>query len=356
MQAGILGLGVHLPEEIRRNDWWPPETVVHWQERLANASAPGGGVVESLPPGARKTLAAIAELRQDPFRGAVERRIMPDGMLSSELESEAARKALEDAGVFPGEIDLILTQSFCPDYHSTANACAVHHRLGLPERCLSVSVEATCNSFLAQLALAEPLIATGRVRHALLVQSNGIRRLTPPEEPFSVLFGDGATAVVVGPVGNDRGILGQAHRTDGASYDALVSSVPGRAWYEEGRICYHVRDPERAQRTNLAAADRGKLVVEEALQQAGAQPEDIGFYASHQATSWFRRVTQEHYGLTHARFADTFAWTGSLGAASIPISLSVGVQQGLLRNDDLVCLFAGGAGLIWSSAVLRWGR
>jgi 3-oxoacyl-[acyl-carrier-protein] synthase-3 len=213
-----------------------------------------------------------------------------------------------------------------------------------------------CNSFATQMTVATSMIGSGRFRYGLLTQSSGLARLSTPDDPMSVLLGDGATAQVVGPVSPGRGVLGYAHRTDGELAKALVLTVPGKYWYEDGRVVALPLDPDHARKMLFGVAERGREVVHEALAGCGLTTADVAFYASHQATRWFRPATQKHIGLEHARTVDTFPWAGSVSAANLPLVLSTAEREGLLRDGDLVVTFSGGTGMTWSSVVMRWGR
>lgn len=355
-RVGIHGIGIYLPEPVRKNDWWPQSIVETWAGKSgASLLRSAADSSEPIAEGVSRALEGMAEVAADPFKGAVERRVMPDGMVTSDMEAAAAKDALSRAGIDPGEVGMLLLNSQLPDFLSVPTAPAVHRKLGLPERCLSMATDAACNSFLTQLAIAEPMIRSGQVRYTLLVQSSGFLHLARPEDQHSAWFGDAATAVVVGPAGAGRGILGRAHRTDGSMYNALVTGCPGVRWYSGQQPVLYVDDVKSARRMLLSVADRGKQVVGEALAEAGCDAEHVRFYASHQGTRWFRKVTQEHIGLVNARYVDTFPWTGSLGAANIPMVLGTAEREGLLKAGDLVATYAGGSGVTWSSVVLRWG-
>jgi 3-oxoacyl-[acyl-carrier-protein] synthase-3 len=302
-----------------------------------------------------KVLSALAITNQDPFNGVAERRVMPEGMVSSQMEIAAAKEALARAEVDPEEVGLLLTHSYCPDVINVPNACTVHRELGLPARCLSLATDGACNSFLQQLTLAEQMIATGLTRYALLVQSSAITRLLVTEDPSSTWFGDGATAVVLGPVSEGKGVLGRAHRTDGTLSRTVMCGVPGRNWYDEGRSILYVGDTREGRRMILTIADLAVDVADDALAQAGLGRADVRFYASHQGTPWLRPLTQEHLGLANARFVDTFSWTANMVSANVPAELALGAQKGLLKDGDPVLLFSGGSGITWSAVVLRWG-
>ena len=350
---GILGVGTFLPPIVRTNDWWPPEVVAGWMERR-RAARPGEIPVSG--EGMARVLAAMSRQADDPFQGAVTRRVMPDDMTASDMEAAAAEAAIASAGIAPAEIDLLIVHSPVPEYLLSNTASVLHDRLGLSASCLALQVEASSYSFLAQLALAEPVLAAGRARVALLVQSCAASRLLDPADPVSALFGDGAGAVVLGGVGEDRGILGAVHRVDGRYPRTLIGSVPGKAWYAEGRIVLHSADPASARQVFLQTVDRGKEVVDDVLARAGRRAADVDFFAVHQGTPWLRQVAQEYLGLGAAKSLDTFPSTGYLFAVSIPLVLQLAQQRGLLEPDHLLVLFGGGTGMTYGATIMRWGR
>lgn len=350
---GILGIGTYLPDHVRRNDWWPEHVVATWTERRARARAK----LDAKPTseGMSRVMNAMSELQDDPFQGAVERRVMDDGMVAVDMEVRAAKQAIERAGIDPREIDLVLCHTTVPEYLLTNSACLLHHRLGLSMGCFTMATEASANSFLMQLTLAEQMIAGGRSRYGLLVQSCSVSRLLDASDPLSPLFGDAATAVVVGRVSEGRGILGSTQRTDGSANRTLVATVANGRWYDAGPVVLHSPDPEGARQVFLETADRGKEAVDAALADAGHEPSQVDFFAVHQGTPWFRRVMQEHFGLESAASVGSFSSTGYVFAASIPLGLAIGEREGQLRPDDLLLMFGGGTGLTYGATVVRWG-
>ena len=140
---GILGVGVFLDDEVRRNDWWSPQFVAQWRERGTRSMLHDIASNET-GPGALAAIKYLAALADDPFKGARERRVAPHDLPSSEMETRAAREAIQRAGVSPSDIELVLVHSTTPDYLNTPNACKIHHALGLPERCFTMSIEGMC--------------------------------------------------------------------------------------------------------------------------------------------------------------------------------------------------------------------
>lgn len=354
-RVGIVGVGAYMPPDVRTNDWWPESVVATWMKRREDNRQKHQGTGALVSPGMRRVLQVLEDLKDDPFQGAKERRIMLEGMLPSDMELIAAEQAIERAGIDPREIGLLLSHAAVPDYLVTNNGCLLHERLHLPRKCMTLATDAACNTFLTQLALAEEMILGGRTRYALLVQSCAISKLLDASDPLSPNFGDGATAVVVGPVGEGRGLLSADYRTDGSLHKAVVGGVRGRAWYDEGRVCMYSAEPSAARRTFLEIADKADEVVGTALALAGLRPSDVDFFGVHQGTSWARLLLTDHLGLVNAKSIETFAWAASIFAGNIPLALSIAEKEGILRPGHVVAMFAGGAGLAYSSAVLRWG-
>lgn len=350
---GIHGLGVYLPDEVRTNDFWPKEVVEKWTEKLTNRPAP--------PPPKNEAEAVIyAELARradDPFGGSVERRVMADDMEVSDMETAAARAALDDAGLEPGDIDLLLVYSMLPDLLTTNGACTVQSKLGMSSDSFVLSVQGVCNAFQMQMTLASAMISTGRARRALLVQSCGVSRILPYDRPHSVLFGDGAVASVVGPVSEGRGLLGEAHRSRGALQGTLVTTVEGGRWYDEGRLTLHSpqRNRDSVHEMMVDIPFFAREASDAALEQAGLSRDDVDFYASHQGFPWYTELTRNYAGFTNARALETFTRYGSLGGGNVPLVLATARDRGMLNNDDIVVTHSGGSGITWSSVVLRWG-
>jgi 3-oxoacyl-[acyl-carrier-protein] synthase-3 len=352
-RVGILAVGSYLPPTIRGNDWWPADVVEGWmRQRAAAKAAPPPAV---MTPGMTTVARAMTEQAVDPFQGAVQRRVMDDDVSITDLEVAASRDAIARGGVDPAAIDLLLVHTAVPEYLLSNPASVVHARLGLSRRCLTLETDASAYSFLAQLTLAETMIRAGRARTALLVQSSGMSRLIDPKDAVSPLFGDGATAVLVGRVDDARGIVATVHLTDGAHPRTLIASVRGGRWYDDGRSVAHSAEPLSARQVFLETIDRAKEAIDAVLGEARLTAADIDFFGVHQGTPWLRQLSQHHAGLGAARSIDTFAETGYLFAASIPLGLRMAEDRGLLRNDDRVLLFGGGTGMTYGATVLRWG-
>lgn len=353
INIGILGLGVYLPPEVRRNDWWSADVVAGWME--ARRRAPKPRPTEPLTPGARRVVEAMSRQADDPFQSTVERRVISAGMSAADMEEQAARAAFDHAGIAPGAIDLLLTQTIVPDHLAGNPACALHHRLGLSRRCFSMQTEASAAAFMMQLTLADALIRTGRARYALLVQSCIPSRLLDMQSPISPLFGDAASAVIVGPVSSGRGVVSSVSYTDGRNPHNLIASVPRRAWYDEGRALLHIGDPQQAHDVFVGSADAFKDSVDAIFAATGYTADDIRFLGIHQGAPWMRQLVQDYVGLGAARSIETYARTGYVFASALPIALADAHAQQLLADDALIMLLSGGTGASYGATIVRWG-
>jgi len=349
---GILGLGASFPPDVRTNAWWPPEVVARWSANRPPLPVAPAAASE----GVRRVVAAMSAQALDPFQGARERRVAPAEDSAIDLGERASRMAIERAGIDPAQIDLVLMFTVVPDVLLSNPAAILHHRLGLSPTCLALQTEAAAYSFLAQLALAEAMVAAGRARVALLVQASIATRFVAPDDPGSPLFGDGATAVIVGPVSRDRGIEATAHFTDGRYPDGLVMSVPGGCWFDQGRPLIHNKNPAQMREVFLSTADVCKDGIDAVLAKTAHTIDDVDFLCVFQGTPWLREVVHDYIGATGCRSVELFSQFGYMAAAMIPANLYLAEQQGVLRDDDLVVLTGGGTGVTYGATLLRWGR
>jgi 3-oxoacyl-[acyl-carrier-protein] synthase-3 len=350
--VGIRGLGYFLPPELRRNEWWDPRIVASWQ---AAQREPPGPPPELRTEGQRLVARAMANHRTDPFRGAIERHILSDDMSPVDMEERAAREAIARAGVDPSEIDLLLTYRVAPDYLLSNPACEIHARLGLQPACFSMHTDVSSYAFLMQLTMAEAMICAGRARCALLIQSCAASRLLDMTDEIAPYFGDAATAAVVGRVSAPHGIEAAVHFTDGRFLRTLCAGVPGARWYDEGRAKLHLGDARQMQQLLLDTADWCKESVNAVLAKASRTPDEAAFVCIHQGTPWLRTVVLEYLALPSARSVETFTKTGYVFASTLPLELAIALDQGLLRDGDVVVLTGGGTGMTFGSLVLRWG-
>jgi 3-oxoacyl-[acyl-carrier-protein] synthase-3 len=235
-------------------------------------------------------------------------------------------------------------------------ACPTHRLLELPRNCVAIPTTTACNAFATHATLARALVASGQARHVLSIHSSALTRIGVSAEPDSAWWGDGAAAVVFGPVSDGRGITAVVNKTDGATCDAIVIGVQGRRWWEDGpSTMYHGnRDHTRAMLFGLV--DRARDTITESMSAAELGPANLDFYASHQGTVWFTELTAELAGLARVPTLVTFPTLCNLTSVNIPMILALAEQKGMIRDGSNIVTFAGGVGETWSSICLRWGR
>ena len=355
--VGIIGLGTYLPPLVRTNDYWPAHVVATWGERTAARATRGdASELDQLPEAMRATLAGMMEFAKDPFRGSRERRVMPEGMTSSEMEAIAAREAIQRAGLRPDQIDAVLIQTPIPEYLVVNNSCATHKLVELPRRCMAIATNVACNAFALHASIAQGLIASGQARNVLSIHSSAITRITPIEQPESAWWGDGASAAVFGVVSDGKGIVAAAHHADGTNCDALVLGIPDRRWWEDGLVTYYSADRTRLRPMLLSLVDRAREAIGGALATAGLSPSQVDFFATHQGAAFYTKTCAINSGLENAKTLITFPVFGNVNSVAIPLILAMAEREGMIRDGSIISTFAGGAGETWSSLVMRWGR
>ncbi|HEV2524445.1 MAG TPA: 3-oxoacyl-[acyl-carrier-protein] synthase III C-terminal domain-containing protein [Gammaproteobacteria bacterium] len=356
---GILGIGTYLPKEIRENSWWPPEVVKTWvddKRRFSSAFDLDALDLEDLSPEAKILIETLNNLKRNPdvFEGSKIRHIMAPNEKTTDMEIKAAFDALKNAGISPNKLDFVITQTTLPDILLDANACIVHKALKLPSNCFSLEVLGMCNAFLQQLFVAQGLIKSGTARYGLLIQSSGMSRLIEPQHPSAPFFGDGATAIIVGSVPSTQGMLSIKNHTNGGLGSYFTTGIPGKRWYDEGRIKTHILDVSSGPLLNFNAVEQSKLLIESALVDAHLEKAALQFYAGHQGMSWFREVTQKTIDIPHAKSYDTFGMHASLVGANIPLVLCLAAQNNLLKKGDNIAAFSPGSGMTASGMIMKW--
>jgi 3-oxoacyl-[acyl-carrier-protein] synthase-3 len=295
--------------------------------------------------------------------GIRERRYVDDDQGSVPLAERAARRAAEKAGVALEDIDAIVCGSLSPDIDFPGNSSLLHARLGISPR-LVFDIRNQCSAFVYGLSVADQLIRTGAARHVLLVgsevHSSGLDFQGGRGRDVTVLFGDGAGAVVVGPGDAQRGLLAMRLHADGRFAEKLAVLGPGH------RRCPRV-DAELAPPESdfIYPVMEGRLVFKHAVEsmtdvieavvaEAGVRVDDIDMLLPHQANLRINQLVAMGLEIGDERMANNIDRYGNTTAATIPILLSETAEAGRIAEGDLVCMAAFGAGFTWGAALYRW--
>lgn len=288
--------------------------------------------------------------------GIRERHIALPHQATTDLAEVASRQALENAGIKPDEIDLIILCTVGPDRVVPPSACELQHRLGA-NSAAAFDLNAACSGFLYGLAVADQFIATGAYRTVLVVGAETLSRLTDyTDRSTCVLFGDGAGAVVLVPSSTDGGILSFCLGSDGSGADLLQvpaggSRMPASRETVENRL--HFIKMKGNEVFKLAV--RGMVrSVDEALKKAGLARSEIDWIIPHQANRRIIEATAERLGVPKDHVIVNIDRHGNTAAASIPMALAEAVGSGLIKDGQIVVMVGFGAGLTWGSVVLQW--
>jgi 3-oxoacyl-[acyl-carrier-protein] synthase III len=273
--------------------------------------------------------------------GIRERRYAAPDERTADLALAAARRALTDAGLRAGDIDLVLVATMTPDELTPNTAPLVADALGL--RVGAVDVGAACTGWLSALSMAAGQIETGRSERALVIGAETLSRITNPDDKRTAsLFGDGAGAVILSAEGD--GAIGPILlASDGSMGETIVANHEDRLLIMDGHTTF-----------NMAV----KVLVEsthQALDSAGAALDDIDLFIYHQANGRIIKAVSERLELPVERVADYVGETGNTSAASIPVTLSLLREDGRLRSGQRLLLSAVGAGFTWGAGIIDWG-
>src|SRR5688572_7477841 len=257
------------------------------------------------------------------------RRAAPSERLS-DMATWAARRALNDAGVEPYDIDLVLVATMSQDEITPNTAPLVAHELGA-ERAGAMDIGAACSGFLAALRLAAGQIETGRADRILVIGAEALTRLLDYDDPKTAhLFGDGAGAVVLA--------------ADGGLGPAITCSYEDRVIKMDGHSTYQTAVKRLSEATVAAVAG------------AGLELEDVDLFVYHQANGRIIRAVGERLDLEPAKVADYVAHMANTSAASIPLTLSLLREDNRLRPGQKVLVAAIGAGFTWGAGIVEWGK
>ena len=277
---------------------------------------------------------------------------------------KASLKAIEAAKINKEEIDFIVFATLSPDFYFPGCGVLVQKELGLPN-VGALDIRNQCSGFLYALSVADQYIKTGMYKNILVIgaetQSPALD-MTTRGRNMAVLFGDGAGAAIVSRSDNpERGILSTHLHSQGEHAEQLAMIAPGVGTKWVPQILAE-NDPDdvsyypnmNGQFVFKNAVVRFAEVIEEGLKANGLSREDINMLIPHQANLRISQFVQHQFKLTDEQIFNNIMKYGNTTAASIPIALTEAIQQGKIKDGDLVVLAAFGSGFTWASAIIRW--
>ena len=288
--------------------------------------------------------------------GIKERRVAGDGETTVTLSVEAARKALDNAGLKPADLDLIICATVSPDMILPASACFIQKELGAGD-IPAFDVSAACCGFIYGLSIANQFIATGTYKRVLLVAGDTLTRFSDFSDRGScILFGDGAGAVVLEPTREDgQGVRYTVLHADGGGWDYIY--LPGggskhpatKETVEQGMHYLKMRGRD----VYKFAVEKMQWLLGDCMGKCGLTIDDVDMVLPHQVNIRIIVSAAEKFHFPMEKLFTNIDRYGNTSGASIPIALAEAREQGKIGAGSTVIVVAFGAGLTWAGAVVR---
>jgi len=300
-------------------------------------------------------LAAVVDTSDEWIRqrtGIAQRHIVADGEKTSDLARNAAERALANARMAGADIDLIIIATSTPDDTFPSTATKVQHQIGA-HNAIAFDVQAVCAGFVYALDVADAMLNSGRASRALVIGAESFSKILDWEDRSTcVLFGDGAGAVLLerSDKADGFGVLASRLHADGAHRDILYvdggpssSGTVGHLRMEGNKVFRH-------------AVEKLSSVMDEVLEAAGMVVDQVDWLVPHQANIRIIEGMPKKMGLGDDRVVKTVHDHANTSAASIPLALSSAVEDGRIKNGQVLAFEAIGGGLVWGASLVRFGR
>lgn len=288
--------------------------------------------------------------------GIEERRIAPEGMTASDMATEAAKKALEAAGLTAEDIDCIIVATLTGDMAIPSTACIVQANLGAT-KAAAFDLGAACSGFVYGLITAGSYVNMNMFKNVLVIGVEVLSRvLNWKDRGTCILFGDGAGAAVVSTVEEGYGMRGMDMGADGTGGMSLsipssgTAMVPNDQRIEEGLTYIHMNGSEVYK---FAVKTMGRTVLN-ALERANMELEELDCFIPHQANLRIIDSAAHRLKLSEDKVFVNLPKYGNTSAASVGIALDEAVRSGFVKKGDNVAFAGFGAGLTWAGLVMKW--
>ncbi|HPB30917.1 MAG TPA: beta-ketoacyl-ACP synthase III [Candidatus Sumerlaeota bacterium] len=324
-QVGIIGLGMYVPDQVVTN---------HDMEKIVETS--DEWIV---------TRSGIKERRK----------AAPD-QATSDLDAEAGRRALENAGIGPEDLDGIICATFTPDHLCPSTACIVQDKLGA-KNAFAFDISAACSGFVYGLNVAKGLILSETYRTIMVIGGETMSRFTDYQDRGTcVLFGDGAGCAILQADAPRGRLLHSYMGSDGSMARHIIIPAggsrrpPSKETLEERKHFIYMEGNEVFKFAVRILAHS----VEEALKRSGHKVEEVSLIIPHQANYRILESAAKKMGLPPEKMYNNIAYYGNTSAGTVPIALTEAVQKGAVKPGDVIALVAFGGGMTWGSIVIEW--
>lgn len=285
--------------------------------------------------------------------GIKQRYIAGEGETTASLGEDAARRALDRAGITPDDLDFIILATTTPDNTFPSTAVNIQNRLGMNHGA-AFDIQAVCSGFIFALTTADNYIKSGMAKNVLVIGAETMSRLMDWQDRTTcVLFGDGAGAVVLSAqqgdgTTNDRGVLTAHLRSDGSHKDKLYVDGGPSSTQTVGHLRMQGRDVFKH------AVGMITDVIEDAFEATSMTADDVDWFIPHQANKRIIDASAKKLDIAPEKVVINVDQTGNTSAASIPIALSQAAESGCLKKEQMILLEAMGGGFTWGAVFLRW--
>ena len=293
--------------------------------------------------------------------GIQERRFVEKGIGPSDLAIPATEQALESAGLSVGDIDFMIFATSTPDYYIPGSGCLLQEKMGFNE-IGALDIRVQCAGFVYGLSIAEQYIKTGTFENILLIGAEAqttAMELNDNGRDVSVIFGDGAGAVIISGTEEDKGILSTHMHSEGKYLKELWMEAPASNAGMPRILPEDLEAGKQYLKMNGREVFRHAIVrfvevIHECLEKNKLKVEDIDMLIPHQANLRITQMVQKKLGLNDDQVFSNIHKYGNTTAASIPIALTEAVNDGKISKGDKVVLASFGSGFAWASTVMKW--
>ena len=325
--VGIVGLGAYVPPDVMTNDDWA-EIVDTSDEWITTKT------------------------------GIEERRIAADDVCTSDLAVIACQQAMDEAGIGPGDVDMLILATSSPDVPLSSTAGITQHKLGCI-KAAAFDINAVCAGWVHALDVGARFAGTPGYDNVLVVGAEVYSRILNWEDRTTcVLFGDGAGAVILQPSEDESGVLSTHLHSEGKHLQDLWLPAPGskyKPFMSKRLIDDGLHTPFMNGREVFKnAVTRFPEVINEALKHNNLSMDDVALVIPHQANLRISQAVAKRLGVGMDKIYSNIHKYGNTTAASIPIAMSEALEEGRFGPGDNIILAAFGAGFTWGSAAIRW--
>jgi len=284
--------------------------------------------------------------------GIKERHIAADGETTCDLAEQAARRAIEAAGIKNDDIDLIIIATTTPDRVFPSTAALLQDRLDI-HGCPAFDIQAVCTGFVYALGVADKFIRAGGVRNALVIGAETLSRIVNwTDRSTCVLFGDGAGAVIL-QASDEPGILSTHLHADG-SYNELLTVNVGVSTNYELMLKEEAYIQMKGNEVFKMAVNTLGRIVDETLEYNGLDKTAVDWLVPHQANTRIIQATAKKLKMDMDHVVLTVDKHGNTSAASVPLALDAAVRDGRIQRGETLLLEAFGGGFTWGSALIKY--